>query len=44
MFIVLYKKKVVKNVKRLPLSVQYKFLALLKDLKEKGPVQPSWMN
>lgn len=44
MFIVLYKKKVVKNVKRLPLNVQYKFLALLKDLKEKGPVQPSWMN
>ena len=44
MYIVLYKKKVNKIVKRLPLSVQNKFLALLKDLKEKGPVQTGWMN
>jgi hypothetical protein len=44
MFSVLIKKKVLKEVEKMPVSVQEKLAALLDDLREKGPVQPGWPN
>lgn len=37
-------KKVLKDLKRLPEAIQDKFLALVEDLKTKGPVQSEWKN
>ena len=44
MFSVLIKKKVLKEVEEMPVSVQEKLEALVDDLREKGPVQPGWPN
>ena len=41
---VVIKKKVVKNLRKLPLWVQKKMALLLRDLKENGPEQPKWQN
>ncbi|RLC19101.1 MAG: hypothetical protein DRI57_07640 [Deltaproteobacteria bacterium] len=41
---IVLKKKVLKNLRKLPLWVQKKVALLLKDLKEKGPEQPKWQN
>lgn len=41
---VVMKKKLEKGVKKLPLWVQKKLVALVLDLKEKGPEQPKWQN
>lgn len=38
------KKKADKNLDRLPNNVKQLFFLLLKDLKESGPVQPTWPN
>lgn len=38
------KKKVQKNLKKLPENVRKNFLALAQDLKSDGPVQTSWPN
>lgn len=44
MYAVIVKKKVDKGLQFLPSSVRERFLFLLHDLENKGPVQPSWMN
>ncbi len=38
------KNKVVKNIKKLPESIKNRFVALSKDLSEKGPIQADWPN
>ncbi len=38
------KKKVIKNLKRLPGSIQEQFKALTGDLINKGPIQKDWHN
>ena len=38
------KKKVNKNLLKLPKEVKQMFLLLIEDLKEKGPVQETWKN
>ena len=42
MFEVLIRKKVLKNVEKLPGGVKIKFLALVEDLKELGPIRTDW--
>ncbi len=44
MFIVNEKRKVGKMLRKLPREVQSLYRALLKDLAESGPEQPSWQN
>jgi mRNA-degrading endonuclease RelE of RelBE toxin-antitoxin system len=44
MFRVSVKKKVLKDAEKMPISVQKVLVALLEDLREKGPVQPGWPN
>lgn len=44
MYKVKVKKKVQKNLLRLPEAIQEKFAYLVKDLEAAGPVQPSWPN
>jgi hypothetical protein len=44
MFRVSVKKKVLKDAEKTPISVQKALVALLEDLREKGPVQPGWPN
>jgi len=44
MYKVSVKKKVIKNIAKLPLWVQKKVAVLAMDLKDKGPEQPNWQN
>ncbi|MBN1850810.1 MAG: hypothetical protein JW932_19730 [Deltaproteobacteria bacterium] len=44
MFDVLIRKKVLKEVKRMPVHVQEKLAVLVDDLMEKGPIQSKWPN
>jgi hypothetical protein len=44
MFRVSVKKKALKDVEKMPISVQENLAALLEYLREKGPVQPGWPN
>jgi hypothetical protein len=44
MFSVLIKKKTLKDVEKLPLSVQQRLAESLNDLRSKGPVQSQWPN
>jgi len=44
MYKVSVKKKVIKNIAKLPLWVQKKMAVLAMDLEDKGPEQPSWQN
>lgn len=44
MFKVLIKKKVLREVKKMPVRVQEKLAVLIDDLREKGPVQSGWPN
>ena len=37
-------KKALKNLNKMPFDIQEKFKLLLKDLKNKGAVQPGWKN
>jgi mRNA-degrading endonuclease RelE of RelBE toxin-antitoxin system len=41
---IVIKKKVAKNLKKLPVWVQKKMAILANDLREKGPKQPTWQN
>ena len=41
---VLFKKKVLKNIKKLPASTQKKLVSLIDDLKRAGPIRPNWPN
>ncbi len=43
-FAVVFPKKVLKQLDRLPEAIQDTFLALVDDLKAKGPLQPTWKN
>lgn len=43
-FEVVLPKKVLKQLYRLPEAIQDTFLALVEDLKAKGPIQPTWKN
>lgn len=38
------KRKLEKNLNKLPLMVQKKFFRLVLDLRDKGPEQPNWPN
>ncbi len=38
------KKKIYKNLIKLPKEVKQMFFLLIEDLKEKGPVQETWKN
>jgi mRNA-degrading endonuclease RelE of RelBE toxin-antitoxin system len=44
MYEVLVSKRVLKNVERMPESVQDRMAELIQDLKESGPLQPTWPN
>jgi hypothetical protein len=44
MYNVLVKNRVIKNIEKLPLSVQILFDELIQDLQKKGPVQSEWPN
>jgi len=44
MYEVLVPKKVVKSIQRMPEPIQDKMLELIQDLKDFGPLQPSWPN
>ncbi len=44
MFTVKEKRSVQKSVQKMPLEVQSLYRALLLDLEESGPMQPSWKN
>jgi mRNA-degrading endonuclease RelE of RelBE toxin-antitoxin system len=41
---IVVKKKVIKSLQKLPLSVQQRFQALALDLREHGPCQYNWPN
>ena len=41
---IIIKKKTEKNLYKLPLFLQKKLVLLVKDLKEKGPIQSNWPN
>lgn len=41
---VVFKKKVIKGLPKLPLLIQKKLVMLTDDLREKGPEQPQWQN
>ena len=41
---ILIKKKVFKEVKRMPFHIQEKLAVLIDDLREKGPIQSGWPN
>ena len=41
---VVYKRKLERNLKKLPMEVQVLFHALVKDLETGGPEQTSWRN
>ncbi len=43
-FIIKITKTVDKNLKKLPKNIQEKFVLLLNDLKDTGPIQPNWAN
>jgi len=44
MYKVLIKKKVLKNIEKMPKSVQEKMSLLIKDLHSKGPFRTEWPN
>ena len=44
MFTVSIKRKMLKEVEKMPQAVQERLAALLEDLREGGPVQPGWPN
>ena len=44
MYKVRIKRKVIKNITKLPLWVQKKMFVLVMDLKDKGPEQKNWQN
>lgn len=44
MWNVVIKKKVLKNLKKLPVDVQERFAFLTKDLENSGPEQITWKN
>ena len=44
MYDVQLKKKVVKQLKKLPIHIQEKFDDLVADLEETGPIQIEWQN
>ena len=44
MWSVTIRKKAVKNLDKLPKNVRQLLFLLLEDLKNAGPVQPTWMN
>ncbi len=37
-------KKVLKSIQRLPISIQYKMINLIEDLRDKGPTRWDWPN
>ena len=37
-------KQVEKNIKKLPENIKKKFIVLLEDLKDKGPILKNWKN
>ena len=41
---VVWKRKVDKQIAKLPKMEQFKFVELVNDLKEKGVIQPDWPN
>lgn len=43
-FEVKIKKKIIRNLKKLPVNVQKLFFLLVEDLKADGPIQKSWNN
>ena len=43
-FDVVLPKKVLKQLDKMPEAIQDKVLALVEDLKAKGPIQPEWKN
>ena len=44
MYKVVIKKRALKNLEKMPLSVQKKFNALVANLKETGPIRQDWSN
>ena len=41
---IIIKKKVLKELNRLPEDIQKKLANLMEDLRDKGPYQPTWPN
>ncbi len=44
MYKIIIKKKILKNIQKVPISVQKKFGNLLEDLQTKGPFRSEWPN
>ncbi len=44
MYKVIIKKKAIKNIEKMPILIQQKFLNLVEDLKDKGPFRKEWPN
>jgi mRNA-degrading endonuclease RelE of RelBE toxin-antitoxin system len=44
MYQILIKKKVLKNIEKMPQNIQMKLGNLLEDLQEKGPYRSEWPN
>jgi mRNA-degrading endonuclease RelE of RelBE toxin-antitoxin system len=44
MYVVTIKRKIEKRLESLPARIQDAFFELVEDLRESGPVQPSWPN
>lgn len=43
-YIVQIKRKILKNVHKMPVAIQEKFYKLVDDLKDSGPIQNRWPN
>ncbi len=44
MYTVIVKRKIIRNLQKLPLNVQQMFVRLRNDLETSGPVQTAWPN
>ena len=44
MYTVIVKRKIIRNLQKLPLNVQQMFVRLRNDLETSGPVQTAWSN
>ncbi len=44
MYKVRIKKKISRNINKMPVSIQNKFIYLIESLKTKGPILPEWLN
>ena len=44
MYKVIIKKRILKNIQKMPKNIQFVFDSLIDDLREKGPIRAEWPN